>query len=239
MTGKILNNIDHKALKVDTKPDQRYGDMVNRALALAAEYTDLHKEFPILLYKDPKTEEFHGHAILGFEKDENLFIENGEWKTRYIPATMARGPFSIGYQKREQDGRESVESVVMVYENDPRCGVENGEPVFLEFGGESPYLAYIKKTLKMIETGLDLDKLLFNLLQECELMEPVSIKISLDENRQITFNDYYTINEEKLVSLDAGKLVKLNRSGLLGLIYFVLSSMGNFQKLIELKNAKL
>jgi len=238
MKNKILNNIDHRELKVDTRPDRSYGDVVNRALAFTTEYSDLHKEFPILLYRDPYTEEFHGHVILGFEKDENLFIENNEWQARCIPATMARGPFSIGYQKREQGAQDSIETVIMVNENDPRCNSGVGEPVFLEFGGESPYLAYIKRTLNTIDSGLKLDKLFFTLMEECELIEPVSIDVSLDEGRKINFKNYYTISEEKLVLLDVDKTVKLHKSGVFGLIYFVLSSMGNFQKLIELKNAK-
>ena len=36
---------------------------------------------------------FVAHAILGFEKDENLFVENDRWTATHVPATLARGPF--------------------------------------------------------------------------------------------------------------------------------------------------
>jgi hypothetical protein len=50
--------------------------------------------------------------------------------------------------------------------------------------------------------------------------------------------DYYTINKDKLAQLDGKSLEKLNKMGVLGLVYFALGSLGNFTKLIELKNKR-
>ncbi len=238
MKNKILNNIDHKDLTIDIRPGSAYGDHINRALALSSEYSDLHKEFPILLYKDPESSEMHAHAILGFEKDENLFIEKGEWLSNYIPATMARGPFSIGYQHRGENGGDFSETVIMVDESNPRCNADVGEPVFLEQGGESPYLEHIKKVLQVIDSGVKADRLFFSLLQEMELLEEVAITITLTETSHINFKNYYTINQGRLATLSGDNLEKLNKAGALGLVFFLVSSLGNFSRMIELKNAK-
>ena len=56
--------------------------MVNRAVALSAEFNELHREFPLLLRKTEEAPGFVAHAILGFEKDENLFVEGDRWTTR-------------------------------------------------------------------------------------------------------------------------------------------------------------
>ena len=238
MTKKILNNVDHKDLRIDTRPDTRYGDFVNRALVFSTEYIELQREFPILIWQNTASQAFESHVILGLERDENLFIENSEWQSRFIPATLARGPFSIGYQRREQHDGESAEVVVMVDEDHPRCGVEAGEAVFLEHGGESRYLEYIKKVLQKIEDGLRADAVFFGLLQKLDLLEPVSIKISLTEEKQVNFRGYHTINQERFANLDGSGLLELNRAGVLGFVFFAASSLGNFQKLIELKNAR-
>ena len=50
----LLNNVEHKDLKVDSSLSAEYGDNVNRALAFSTEFGDLQKEYPILFYKDPK-----------------------------------------------------------------------------------------------------------------------------------------------------------------------------------------
>lgn len=238
MAAKILNNIDHKNLRVDVRPDPRYGEFANRVAVLTTEYSDLHKQFPILIHKNAELGELASHAVLGLDNDENLFIENNEWQTHYVPAMFARGPFSIGY-KRGADGGEVPEDIlVMVDEADPRISTDNGEAVFLEFGGETNYLQYIRKVLRTIQTGAAVDKLFFGLLQELELLEPVAIRVALSSEKAIDFKGYHTINRDRLAELDADSLYKLNTAGVLGLVFFLISSLDNFEKMIELKNAR-
>ena len=90
----VLNNVDHKDIKVDTQPASTLD--VNRTLAYA---TELHKEFPLVFHKNPETGLTQLHAILGLERDENLFVGENGWTTRFVPALLARGPFSLGYKK--------------------------------------------------------------------------------------------------------------------------------------------
>ena len=97
MAISILTNDQHRSVAVDTRARPEYGDMVNRAIALSAEFNELHREFPLLLRKTEEAPGFVAHAILGFEKDENLFVDGDRWTSTYIPATLARGPFSLGY----------------------------------------------------------------------------------------------------------------------------------------------
>ena len=235
MTKKILNNVDHKDLKIDITPRKDYGDLVNRVPIVATEYSDLHKQFPIFIHKNTKTGELTSHAILGLEKDENLFVENDEWQVHYVPAMLARGPFSMGYRKTDPDSDDIEDTLIMIDEEHPRCGTQ-GEPVFMEFGGETLYLEYIKKVLKTLRAGLDVDKLFFGLLEEFDLLEPVSVELILSSEKQVNFNGYYTINQSKLWELDGDSLIKLNKSGVFGLIFFLISSADNFEKIIELKN---
>ncbi|BFM07938.1 SapC family protein [Halioxenophilus aromaticivorans] len=237
MTKKILNNVDHKDLKIDLRATQAFGDHVNRTLIFSSEFSELHKEFPILIHRDENTQELHAHAILGFEKDENLFLENEAWQSTHIPATLARGPFSIGLQKSDQQQGQAEDVVIMLDEADPRCGGD-GESVFLEQGGESPYLEYVKKVLQVIDAGISLDKVLFALLQEFKLLEEVAITINLTEDSQIEFKNYFTIDQEALARLGGDVLAKLNQAGVLGLAYFMVSSLANFTQLIDKKNMK-
>lgn len=233
----VLNNVDHKNLKVDTRPESGNNNQVNRALVHATEISELHKEFPLVFYKHAATEQLQLHAILGLEKNENLFIGQGGWNSRFVPALLARGPFSLGY-KKSQEGEAPADPVICIDTDDPRVNTELGEDIFLQFGGEAPYLEYVKKALQTIDSGTQFDKTLFTLIESMNLLEPVSIQIKLSNVEEINFNDYYTINQQKLSSLDGESLSKLNQYGVLSLLYFVLSSMGNFQQLIALKNAK-
>jgi hypothetical protein len=231
----VLNNVDHKSVKVDTRPETNLN--VNRSLVYATEIGELHKEFPLVFYKnsDGKTQL---HAILGLEKDENLYVGENGWTTRFVPALLARGPFSLGYKKSENEDSQAQDPVICIDMSDPRVNTEHGEDVFLQFGGEAPYLNYVKKALQAIDSGMQFDKTLYTLVDSMDLLEPVSINIKLSNVEEVNFSDYYTVNQEKLAKLDGASLAELSQYGVLSLLYFVLSSMGNFQSLMELKNAK-
>lgn len=232
----VLNNVDHKNLKVDTRPEANLN--VNRSMVYATEIGELHKEFPLVFYKQPETGQTQLHAILGLAKDENLFVGENGWTTRFVPAVLARGPFSLGYKKPENTDSQPQDPVICIDLEDPRVNTERGEEIFLQFGGEAPYLNYVQKALQAIDSGIQFDKTLFTLVESMDLLEPVSINIKLSNVEEVNFSHYYTINQEKLAKLDGASLTELNQYGVLSLLYFVLSSMGNFQTLIELKNAK-
>ena len=238
MATAILTNELHQDIKVDTRATLEFGDMVNRSIVFSSEFNEAHKEYPILLYRSGGQEEFSAHAILGFDQDENLFVDNEAWMTSYVPANIARGPFSLGYVRDGGDGREPVDVRVMIDEDNPRLGAD-GQAVFLELGGESPYLERIKRVLQIIAAGLRTDNAFYPLLFETNLLEQVSIQVKINEDQQYTFSDYYTIDQKKLSTLSESQLSKLNQSGALGLVFFLVSSLGNFRQLVRLKNARL
>ena len=122
--------------------------------------------------------------------------------------------------------------------DDPRVGVDDGQAVFLPFGGDSPYLEKVMRTLQTIHQGANRDKTLFKLLDSMDLLQPVSIGVTLSNVAQVNLNDYMTIDAEKLSRLDGENLEKLNKQGALSLAFFALSSLTNFQHLITLKNKK-
>ncbi len=238
MAITILTNDQHRTVAVDTRARPEYGDMVNRAVALSAEFNELHREYPLLLRKTDEAPGFVAHAILGFEKEENLFVEGERWTSTFIPATLARGPFSVGYIRGE-DGENAPAGIkVMIDDQHPRLRAD-GQPVFLPLGGESPYLEGIKRVLQTVDAGLRVDRLLYRELVAMNLLEEVKIQIPVFPELRYDFSGYHTINQEKFAALNAEQLLRLHRLGLLGPVYFLISSLGNFQKLVNLKIARL
>jgi len=122
--------------------------------------------------------------------------------------------------------------------DDPRINETEGEPVFMPMGGESGYLSYVKRALQTIEAGTQYNKTLFALVEEMELLEHVNIEVKLSNVEQVNFSNYYTINQDKLSQLSGEALARLSQFGMLGPLYFIVSSLANFQRLIDLKNAK-
>jgi hypothetical protein len=238
MTISILTSDQHRSIAVDTRARPEYGDTVNRAIALSAEFNELHREFPLLLRKTNEEPGFVAHAILGFEKDENLFVEGDRWISTAIPATLARGPFSLGFIRAEDGDNAPAGIKVMIDDQHPRLRAD-GQPVFLPLGGESPYLESIKRVLQTVDAGLRVDRLLYRELVAMDLLAEVKIQISVFPELRYDFSGYHTIDQEKLAALGGDQLLRLHRLGLLGPVYFLVSSLGNFQKLVNLKIARL
>ena len=143
----LLNNVDHKDLRVVTKHGAQYGDNVMTALSFPHEFRNLQAHYPIVFFKSEDGTGFHSAALLGFQEGENLFLEAGGWDAAYVPLTLARQPFLIGNVKGEMLLHVDLDS--------PKVSRTEGEPVFLEFGGNTDYLEQVSSMLRAIHDGLE------------------------------------------------------------------------------------
>lgn len=235
----LLNNVAHQNLKVITRFSAELGDSVSSVLVFPTEFIELQKEYPILFRRNLETQKFHTTVLLGLSQNENLYLNPNHgsgWTANYIPATVAKGPFLIGFQS--QDSGNSKAPVIHIDLDHPKVSQENGYPLFLEHGGNSPYLEHIAKTLNSIHHGMVLQDAMFELFSEFDLLEPIDIDIDLNNNERIKLVGNYTINEEKLTALSGEQLEKLNKKGFLPLAYAVITSLTNIRKLTEIKNSK-
>jgi hypothetical protein len=235
----LLDNINHRDLKVITRYSAEFGDSVNQVQTFPTEFGDIQREYPIFFRKDPKTGEFQAIALLGFDKNENLFLdETGAWDASYIPAILARGPFMIGFQEQKANGERRHEPMMHVDLDNPRISKTEGQPVFLPHGGNSPYLEHVSAVLRCIYEGMAASRMMFDAFESMDLIEPVKVEFRLSDTEQYTASQYYTINQDKLAQLDGEKLEKLNKAGLLRGAFLVITSLANVPRLIDLKNRK-
>jgi len=215
-------------------PDQ--GDAVNQTLVVPTEYEDVQREFPILIRKDTEGR-WASVALLGLERGENLFLENGRWTTRYVPAVHRRGPFFLALRESEA-GERSPELALQIDLDDPRVGDEDGQPLFKEHGGHSAYLDHVESALHIIQGGLAAAQHMFAAFEELGLIQPVEIEAQLAEGRTYTLPSFHTIGIEQFQSLAGPQLERLHRSGFLVPALFIRASLPNINRLIDLKNRK-
>jgi len=234
----MLNNVTHKDLRVITRHSTEFGDNVASVMTFPTEYGDVQREYPIFFRKDPGTGEYLSVALLGFEKNENLFLDESGWHANYIPGVVARGPFLIGFQRQEVGGNARQEPVIHVDMDDPRISDSEGEPVFLPQGGNSRYLERIATILKGIQDGMAVHKKMFAAFTAMDLVEPVKVEIKINAEEQYDLLGMYTISEEKLAALDGDSLVKLNKAGFLQGAFLVIASLNNVKKLIDMKHRR-
>ena len=235
----LLNNIAHKDLKIITRHSAIYGDNVGSTLTFPTEFSEVHREYPILFQKNPDTGKFQSIVLLGLKSDENLFLdETNGWTANYVPAVIERGPFLIGFQDQSRDGGSTRAPVIHVDIESPRLNQTEGTEVFLDHGGLSPYLENISRLLNRIYEGMQISDAMFAAFTELDLIEPVNLEIELNDREMYRLNGNYTIHREKLAALGGADLERLNRSGFLRCAFLAIESLGNIQRLITLKGAR-
>ncbi|WP_440905999.1 SapC family protein [Catenovulum sp. SX2] len=233
----LLNNVDHKDLKISRKRNADMGDQVMFCMTFPVEFRSVQHDYPIFFRKDAQTGEFMPVAMFGFEQKENLFLKDDKWDAGYIPLVMDRDPFLIGFQQDRETGEKKP--VIHINMDSPRVSSEEGEAVFLEHGGQTPYLEKISSMLQAIHAGQDHGKAFVQKLVEYELLESFTLEVELNDGTQNQLIGFYTIHEEKVNALAAEALADLHKEGFLQSIYMVLASMSSIRDLIERKNQTL
>ncbi len=224
----LLNNVEHKNLRVVTTRGARYGDSVMLAITFPAEFRNLQAHYPIVFRKGGDGISFEAVALFGFSEGENLFLGQDGWDAATLPLTIERQPFLIGIS-----GQELMVNVDL---DSPRVSSTEGEAVFLEHGGNTEFLETMTSTLLAIHEGLQSMPGFTAALLEHELLEPFVFDIELDDGSQNRLAGFYTINEERLAGLRADALGRLNEAGYLQPVFMALASLVNFRALIERKN---
>jgi hypothetical protein len=235
----ILNNVDHKSLRVETRHSADLGDNVMCTLAIPSEFRSLQVDYPIFFHKNDKTGRFSPMVMFGIENGENLYLDGDQWQASYIPLMMQRGPFLIGFQNVGVDSAAGKKMVISIDMDSPRVGESDGLPVFDPFGGNSEYTERIIDILQEIDRGQTHTEELSEILVEHDLLEPFALEIVLSNGEKSNMHGFYAINEERLTALDAAVLADCSHRGILQAMYMVVASMGNVHKLIELKNRRL
>jgi hypothetical protein len=231
----MLHPVTHKQLRVITRPGAEFGDQVGTTVIFPNEFANLQREYPIFFRKDPATQEFQAVALLGFQKDENLYLQGANWNARHVPAAILRGPFLIGFQDQMRNGRVQRERVIHVDLDNPRVTRNEGEPLFTPEGGYTPYLQRMAGILGGIHEGLELSKAMFAAYTEMDLIETVNLQIKLSAEQGVEVVGLHTINQTKLAQLDAAALDKLHKSGFLEAAFLALASLGNVNRLLAMR----
>lgn len=235
----LLDNVSHKDLRVNRAYSEAQGDNVNVARVFPIEFAQLQTEYPLFFFKNDESGHFETIAMLGFAEGENLFLGDSGWDASCMPFSIERQPFLIGFQEQDVDGIPTQVPVVHFDLDHPSVSGTEGQRVFLEHGGESPYLERINSILMAVHQGHEVSQSLSQLLVGLELLESVAVDIEFVDGSRQGLAGLYTVNEDKLRALNANSLEALHKKGHLRDIYMVLASMPNMARLIQRKNQRL
>lgn len=236
MPKVLLNNIDHQDLRLNTRGGREFGDGVNQVLVFPTEFEPAQREFPIIFrpYSDGRLRPV---ALLGLDRDENLFLgPDGEWQSDHVPALLQSGPFAIAASSSHSgDG----DLQVLIDPDHPRISLTEGAPLFLEHGGNSPALDKLLGVLRAAYMGHRLLDPLIEALNKAGLLRPFDLQLRVGPDCAYAISDAQTIDRERLAGLTGEELATLHRIGFLQSAFMIAASLGNLQRLVDRKSARL
>ena len=231
MTNNVLlNNVDHKDLRVITTRSARYGDDVMYAITFPSEFRNLQAHYPLVFRKNAQGQ-FEPIVLLGFQERQNLFLTERGWDATYIPLTIERLPFLIGFSADKQP-------MMHVDLDSPRISRTEGEAIFREHGGNTEFLERMNSVLLAIHQGIASVQPFVSALLEHELLESFVLDVQLANGSQNRLAGFCAINEERLQGLSGAVLERFNRTGYLQAIHMAIASMSQFRALIERMNKR-
>lgn len=236
---QLLDNITHKDTRVVTAYHPKFGDNQSYTRIMLSELKAAQSSYPLFLKKDAETGQFEIIAMLGLAEQENLYLDDNGWHAHYLPLTIERRPFLIGFQSSTDPANPGDHPVVHIDMDSPRISESEGELLFLPQGGQSPYLQHINSVLRAIHEGTQQTQPFVDTLQSLELIEPVDLQIKLKGDNKVELTGLYIIEETKLDELPDDQIAKLHKSGYLQSMYMMIASLQNMTKVIELKNNRL
>ena len=230
-----LNNIQHAQVRIKQVPCAL--DDIMFSPVYTSEMRALQSSFPLMFYKNPNEGWFQPIALFGLERGENLFIDDEQWHSQYIPMLVQRGPLMIAVDGKTDTGEPA--RVVAIDMDHPNVSETEGEPLFLEFGGNTEYLDRLATMLEGIHLGHTSTPQFVDALTQHGLITPITLKITLRNGEDHALEGFYAVDDEKLQVLNDVAVTDLHRRGHLLPAFMMVASQSQLKRLIDLKNQKV
>jgi hypothetical protein len=195
-----------------------------------AEVSRLALQFPLGFVRQGEGFALHLLCSIATELGNAFITEEGKWLGAYIPAILRQRPFIIL-------PNEEGEKVVCIDEESPLLG-DNGHSLFQD-GESTEFLnAMIGFLEQLYFSALGTQKAV-DLMASFDLIVPWEVKVKQSEEKEVSVEGVFKIDEVKLNQLDDSKWLALKNADATPVIYGQLLSMPNLGTLMQLIQHKI
>lgn len=226
-----LDRVAHRNLRVqDGRAFAACKDITMCAVVLS-EIPRLVIEYPMAFTRHGETGEYICVALFGVDPDRNLYWRDERWSGATVPLNVGRQPFFVGLANNPAGGEGAKGLVSCIDLENPGVQTSEGEPLFDENGGETPYLRHKLALLAELIDGEQKTRAFSEKLVALDLLQGIALELKApgQEPRKIT--GLFAVDERKLRALDASAIADLHAAGYLHAMYAMLSSLGHLQVL--------
>lgn len=234
MTNMVaINNKEHAGLKV-TNDALNLSANQHLVPVVVSELNKLVVHYPVVITKLDDSGQFGLSALLGFEENENLFWQQGQWDGVYIPAQFERLPFYVGTEPSNTNAQAN--RVLCIDMDNSSVNEQDGSPLFDNMGEPTSYLVEKQQILAQLLDGETQNRRFIATLVEHNLITPFTLDITFENESKTSITGLYTIDEDKLAALSPQAIADLHAQNMLQSIYTLVASNAQIYALIDKKN---
>lgn len=221
----------HQDLKLASKRDLAHVAEQHIVPVTAAEYAQASASFPVVLVKNPESPRYRSVVMLGLEAGENLFYNDGKWTGLSLPQSVGMAPFALGL---DPDKENTLTACVDVDSN--LVGEDKELALFEAEGKESELLINVQNSLGRLYENEKMTENFIKELEENDLLQELELNVNLASGEKKKLTGVFTINEDKVKALAEDKVIDFHKRGLFVPIYAMLGSLGQVNRLVQLRN---
>ena len=191
---------------------------LNSLFVAVAEFADASLEYPVVFVRvgqavDGQRPAVAPLAVFGLRQGSNLFIKDGQWTGRYVPAYIRRWPFAMA--RIEENTADMALCLDM---GSGAFSETDGEPLFKADGEATDLLLNPSILCEDSARAAARTRQACELLQDLDLLQDMRFEAQLPSGEKLDVDGFLTINEKALAELPDAKVVELHRNGLLEVI---------------------
>lgn len=203
---------------------------LNSMFVVAGEIGEVCKEYPVVWIEAGQdaqgVRQVAPIAVFGLSKGQNLCIHAGAWRTAYLPVMLRLYPFALA---RSGDAQYAVCHDA----NTTRLSVTEGELLFAADGQPTEFTLDLQRQLEQLELEVERTRQLGLELLRLELLREMRFEATMPDGAAVGVEGFFTIDEKRFAELPDAEVVKLHKSGLLGLVHAHQLSLSNMRRLAQ------
>ena len=221
----------HQNIKIASKRDLSLVANQHIAPISAREYAQAATCYPVVLVKDPESTRYRSVVMLGLEAGENLYYSEEKWDAIYIPQSISLVPFSLGLDPEKEKTLTTCIDLDSVF-----VGEDKENALFDAKGNDTDFFKGIQDSLGALYDNEVMTEKFVQELADNDLLLELELNINFSNNEKKKLVGLFGIDEKKLQKLSDEKVLDFNKRGLFIPIYAMLGSIGQINRLAQLRN---
>lgn len=195
----------------------------------AAEASQAACDVPVLVSRNSNDGSLMMSALCSFIPNSNLLVQHDAWQAVYRPLAMQSYPCVCLLNNQQAKP---------AFLADPSAYSADAPSLFNTVAEPTPQAHQLMQIATSMLAKERETYLLLQRLEHLKLFRPIELQLQAEHGAIQRIRGLLTVNEDQLYALDATQLKQLQHDGVLPLLYSMLNSLLQLNRLVQLHNQR-